>query len=151
MVCPFSTQPGIHLDFWGIFADLAPFRGTNNSGSAATKQTRKRRRQNLNQANPDGQINTWLDGDIFEIEIDRPATLTGFTPKMMRESTSLELTNNSYDACEVGAGGRGRTGTALSSRGIFVPATAFAASPSRVRALARLWSGLYLHRSASAL
>jgi hypothetical protein len=33
-----------------------------------------------------------------------------------------------------GAGGRTRTGTAISHRGIFIPATAFAASPGRVRA-----------------
>ena len=38
------------------------------------------------------------------------------------------------DNAATGAGGRGRTGTALSSRGIFLPATALAASPWRVRA-----------------
>lgn len=39
------------------------------------------------------------------------------------------------DTSKIGAGGRGRTGTALSSRGIFLPATALAASPWRVGAV----------------
>jgi hypothetical protein len=51
----------------------------------------------------------------------------------------------------IGAGGRSRTGTGLSALRIFLPATAFAASPGRVRASARLWSGLSLHRCVYAL
>lgn len=45
------------------------------------------------------------------------------------------------DARLVGAGGRGRTGTALSSRGIFLPTTALAAGPS-ARSRFRLVCGL---------
>jgi hypothetical protein len=38
-------------------------------------------------------------------------------------------------AMKHGAGGRTRTGTALTSRGIFIPAAAFAALPRRVHAI----------------
>jgi hypothetical protein len=50
---------------------------------------------------------------------------------------------------KVGAGGRTRTGTALSSLGIFLPATAFAALALHVCAFGLgLGSGLYLHHCA---
>ncbi len=44
-----------------------------------------------------------------------------------------------------GAGGRNRTGTGLSALRIFLPATAFAASPCACAPEASLWSGLSLH------
>ena len=48
-----------------------------------------------------------------------------------QEASYQHASSFEYD----GAGGRARTGTALSSRGIFLPATALAASPWRVRAV----------------
>jgi len=49
------------------------------------------------------------------------------------------LRSAEHSALKTGAGGRTRTGTALSSRGIFVPATAFAALAGAVLRVDSVW------------
>ena len=77
----------------------------------------------------------------------RPDGLRVAAPRVARQVVACQAVARASRA-KAGAGGGARTRTAF-ARGIFLPATAFAASP-RAYALGRLWSGLYLHLGAFA-